>query len=247
MSTKLLYKVYRWLINGQYWLFPGICLICKRASDRQRDICNSCEQRLPIIRKPCLRCALPLVPVNLAENICGNCLIKPPRFRYCISPFSYSPPLDKLISDFKFHDKLLNGNFLAEQLLVSVKNFYLQRALPELIMPVPLHPKRLRSRGYNQALELAKKLSKALSIPLDYRNCYRSIDTLAQMSLPASQRARNLRNAFLIRNPDDFKHRSIAIIDDVITTMSTVHEVSRILLKHGVKEVHVWAVARTCK
>jgi ComF family protein len=114
---------------------------------------------------------------------------------------------------------------------------------PGLIIPVPLHRRRLRERGYNQALEVARAVSTALAIPIDTASCIRALHTNAQVGLDDRERRRNVRGAFAVLRPPAAPH--VAILDDVVTTGSTVTELSRVLRRAGVKRVDVWAVART--
>ncbi len=115
--------------------------------------------------------------------------------------------------------------------------------LPELIIPVPLHNERLRQRGFNQALELARVLSRQLDIPIDQKSCIRCRPTDTQSRLEKSERSKNMRGAFTIRGA--IKSNHIALVDDVVTTGSTVSEITKLLKQHGVKRVDIWAVART--
>ena len=115
--------------------------------------------------------------------------------------------------------------------------------LPECIIPVPLHPQRLRVRGFNQALELARIIAKQLNIPLNYSLCQRDKSTPFQSGLSAKQRKQNLKNAFIVTKPHAYKH--VAIFDDVVTTGTTVNELAKQLKNSGVETIEVWAIART--
>jgi ComF family protein len=251
MSTKLKLRVYSCMNIAQYFLLPGTCIVCNRSSLRQQDLCEKCESLLPLIVKPCQRCALPLPPGDSAGTICGRCLTNPPPFLCSISAFEYSPPVNRLISDFKYYGKLCNGRVLAACLQQNLQNFYSDKALPELIIPVPLHNLRLRERGYNQANELSQYLSRETGIPVNHRLFCRVQDTPRQMGLSAQERRQNLRQAFALSSNADIaslkKLKKIAIVDDVVTTMSTITELSKQLLKNGIEEIHIWSIARTCK
>ena len=123
----------------------------------------------------------------------------------------------------------------------KLKQHYASRELPELIIPIPLHRKRLRQRGFNQAVELARPIAKQLGLSIDRTLCKRIKNTPAQITLEAKQRQQNMRNAFQIKPPNlDY----IAIIDDVMTTTSTVNELCKCLRKQGVKKIDVWVIAR---
>ena len=118
-----------------------------------------------------------------------------------------------------------------------------QDARPEVIIPVPLHTGRLRERGFNQALELARPVAARLRIPINIHACARTRGTAAQSDLPAAQRTKNVKGAFELREPLKEVHR-VAIIDDVMTTGATVDELARVLIAAGVENVQVWVCAR---
>jgi len=148
--------------------------------------------------------------------------------------------VDRLIHAFKFAGQLHIATVLGE--LMAGRILDTNVPLPELLIPVPLHPIRLRERGFNQALELARVISNKLTIPIDYRSCERSRKTVAQSLLPAKERHQNIKGAFTVHHP--FKVKSVAIIDDVMTTGHTVNELASVLKDAGVDHVQVWAVAR---
>ncbi|MES2606294.1 MAG: ComF family protein [Pseudomonadota bacterium] len=159
----------------------------------------------------------------------------------------YDPPLSDLITQFKYQRKLEAGRVLTGRLISTLQHHYRAKPWPDLLIPVPLHPARLRERGYNQAALMGRDLSKALQIPLAVDAVHRHRATPAQQGLSARERRRNLRGAFAV-NPD-WKRASvqrIALIDDVVTTMSTVAEVARELQHHCdvAPEIHVWCLAR---
>jgi ComF family protein len=149
--------------------------------------------------------------------------------------------MDHLIQLLKFQGQLaaatLLGNLLQEMLTQRTA------PLPEALLPVPLHPKRLAERGFNQALEIARVVSKPLAIPIIARTVQRHRPTPPQVSLNAKARRSNVRGAFRRQQLIQAKH--VAIIDDVITTGSTVTEIAGVLKKAGVEEIEVWALART--
>jgi ComF family protein len=173
--------------------------------------------------------------------LCGSCLNKPPEQDASFSLFRYQSPIDRLIVDLKYHDALVLSHFFATQMAEQLK----ERPLPQLLIPIPLHPRRLRERGYNQSLELAKQLSKQLNIPVRHDILMRVRDTPPQASLPFAERKKNMKEAFQINNADIPTH--IALIDDVLTTGHTVNVAAKILHKIGSKNIEVWTVARTIK
>lgn len=231
--------VYQWIKKLQFQLFPATCLVCGATGENSLDLCAGCHRELPRNNQACECCGIPLYgDKNL---VCGQCQQHPPPFTRTLTPFLYEPPMDHLIKLLKFQGQLaaatLLGNLLQEALA--------QRTvpLPEALLPVPLHPTRLAERGFNQALEIARIVSKSMAIPILTRAMQRHRPTPPQVSLDAKARRGNVRGAFRLQQPIQVRH--IAIVDDVITTGSTVAELARVLKKAGVEEVEVWALART--
>lgn len=141
----------------------------------------------------------------------------------------------------KFQGSLHQGRLLGELLVRSLQARALPR--PELLVPVPLHSGRIRARGYNQALEIARWVARALALPLDSASCRRMRATAAQSDLPLEERRRNIRGAFTLVRPLGVRH--VALLDDVVTSGATVSELTKVLKRAGVARVDVWAVART--
>lgn len=219
-------------------LLPYQCILCTQPSQTQLDLCANCFKDLPRIRQACQRCGLPLSHANLS---CGMCLKSPPPYDYLCAPFHYQQPISYIISALKFRQKLnhaqLLGQILARELQQRIN------ILPELIIPVPLHQQRLLERGYNQALEMAKPISHLLKIPIDYNSCIRTKATQAQTGLSCSERLQNIKNAFHLAH--DFDATRIAILDDVVTTTSTVSELCKVLRSYGIQHIQIWCCART--
>lgn len=184
----------------------------------------------------CQICAKP----HHAEAVCGKCIISPPLFSSTTVLFNYAYPTKKMVLDFKFNKRAELSAFFAELLLDRIKNY---DKLPETLIPVPLHKKRQAQRGYNQSLEFAKNLAKELKIPVNSNLCKRIVNTDPQSELPMKSRRKNVKNAFALNNENIPKH--IAIIDDVITTGSTINEISRLFKSAGCERIDIWAIART--
>lgn len=197
---------------------------------------------LPWIDSRCYQCGLTMTKSS-ESIICDKCQASPPPFSRLCALFAYQPPLTKLIGGLKFGRQLysgaLFGNLLAEK--ISQK-WYLNRPLPEIIIPVPLHEKRQRKRGYNQAAEISIPLAKKLDIPVGLDVCMRVKETKAQARLHKDLRTRNLLNAFSVNMSNKYKH--VALVDDVVTTGSTIRAVSYELLKVGVDSIDVWCICR---
>lgn len=232
------------LVDGarrlQLTVLPPHCLLCGGNGDAQRDLCAACAHDLVRNRTCCPRCALPL---DTAAPLCGECLQHAPPFAAAFAPFVYARPLDQLEKRFKFGRSLAAGRVLAELLLDAIGES--PPPLPQLLLAVPLHASRLRERGYNQALELAKPLAQALRIPLRHDVLVRTRATAAQSDLDADARRRNLRGAFDCVGTDMPQH--VAVLDDVMTTGATLRECALTLLRAGAVRVDVWALARAPK
>lgn len=219
-----------------HWLLPPRCLLCGDAGHEGLDLCRDCAAELPRNRSCCARCALPLA---LPAALCGRCQRHPPPWQAAWSPFRYGWPLDRLESRFKFSRELAAGRSLVALWQREARPI----ELPALIVPVPLHRARLRQRGYNQALELARPLARALGVPLRHDLLQRAHPTAAQSELDAPSRRRNVRGAFAVR-PNAPLPAHVAVLDDVMTTGATLAECARVLRRAGVARVDVWALAR---
>jgi len=172
--------------------------------------------------------------------LCGQCLQKSNTIDRATMPFYYEKPITTLLFQLKFYDQLACLSFFSYFLVAKLK----QRIgpLPEVIIPVPLHKNRLKTRGYNQSLELAKKLSRLLNIRLDRHCCRRVKITSSQRGLNAKERRKNVKNAFSVKRKLIYQH--IALVDDVMTTGATANEVAKCLKEKGASTVEVWCCAR---
>ena len=200
------------------------------------DLCADCAAELPRNTHCCQRCALPL---PISTPLCGRCQRKAPPWDAAWAPFRYAWPLDRLETRFKFSRDLAAGRVLATMWQREPQ----PPDLPQLILPVPLHHRRLRERGYNQSLELARPLVRALNIPCRHDLLQRVRHTDAQTGLDAVERRRNLRNAFVLREREKLPAH-IAVLDDVFTTGTTLAECAQVLKRAGVARVDVWSLAR---
>jgi len=230
-------QVYNWSYFIQSLLFPRHCLLCDCPLPPGRDLCSACHAELPFNRQPCPLCAL---PVSGSDLPCGQCSRHPPPFERSRIPLLYQPPVSHLIGDLKFRHQLHLARGLGRLFCDAMPP---DLTPPDLLVPVPLHPGRLRERGFNQSLELARRVAAEFALPLDGRSCRRIQATPPQSRLDRRARSRNLRAAF------DADTRlaglRIALFDDVVTTGSTVNAAARALLRAGAARVEVWALART--
>jgi ComF family protein len=234
-------QVNDWLKRVQAILMPPCCVLCGDAGQPPLlDLCAPCDADLPRNASACPRCAAPLPSGTPPGLSCGACLRRAPRFDHAIVPFRYAYPLDHLVRDLKYHGRLAYGRVLGMLLAEALLAADLPR--PDVIVPVPLFPARHRERGFNQASEIARPIADRLRIPVEDRLCARVRATEDQTTLAASQRRRNVRRAFALSRRPGVRH--IAILDDVVTTGSTVNEMARVFKRSGVRTVTVWAVAR---
>lgn len=216
-------------------LLPQDCLLCGDFS-KNEILCNDCRCELPYLTPSvCSCCSLP----TSHGEICGLCLKKPPHFNQSIAAFSYTFPMDRLIQDLKYRPNLaiapLLGKLMFENLRAPMEADYL--------IPMPLSKKRLRERGFNQAMEISRSLSHYTGIPILKNGYSKIIETSAQASLAWKDRAKNMRNAF---NCDiSLNNKKIIVVDDVMTTGASLEEFAKVLRKQGAEHITNWIVART--
>ena len=232
-------QVNKWIFNNLSWLWSSRCLLCDSTTRPPHDwLCKSCEGDIGTDQPVCPTCAMPLTGV--ADSLCGDCQNNPPAYASVYRFAPYDAPLDRLILQFKFQQKLTIGRKLGMLMAQDIRQQRLP--LPDVLVPVPLHASRLRQRGYNQALELARPIAKLLNLSIDVESCIREKATTDQIGLPAKLRKSNLKNAFSVNG--DFRDKRVTIIDDVMTTGSTVNELSQQLINAGARQVNVWVCAR---
>lgn len=222
-------------------LLPPTCVLCDAPGTLGMDLCASCMSDLPHNRHACPRCAYPLPSNPQGPTICGTCQRQPPHQDASHIPFLYQDTLPFLVVGAKYSGRLNLARLLGLCLAQSLRQKGINQ--PDLIIPVPLHLQRLRERGYNQALEIARALSRELTIPVDPGLCIRVRATRPQVGLESKDRQRNVLGAFGVTRPISVGH--IAIVDDVVTTGSTATEVARVLREAGAAYIDLWAVART--
>lgn len=217
------------------------CLVCGMASGGRGLLCAGCRQDLPRAPPGCLRCALPL-PGGATADCCTACLADPPALRRTVAALSYAFPVDVLVQQLKFGGRLPVARALGELLLDPVRTVCYEAGRPQALLPVPLHPSRQRERGYNQAERIAMPVSRALGIPLRTDALVRQRATVAQSGIDLRQRQTNLHDAFRVSGA---LPAHVAIIDDVVTSGSTLRAVAGTLAAAGVTRIDAWVVART--
>lgn len=215
-------------------LFGGRCFLCRGASLRGEPLCPACLADLPRLPAPCCpRCAVP----SPEGALCGRCLVHPPQFDATVAALTYGFPADVLVQSLKYRGELALAPLLGRLLAAALP----PDASVDVALPVPLSAPRLRMRGYNQAMEIARSLPGAQR--LEPMLCTRVRDTPPQSDLPWDARARNVRDAF--RCTRSLAGLSVGVIDDVMTTGATLDAVAAALKRAGAARVTNWVVART--
>jgi len=217
-----------------HWLLPQSCFLCGDIS--HQTLCQACLSNLPYQLMSCYRCAGALSSIG---GPCDHCLKHPVVFDNAKTVFAYQYPIDKLIQAAKYHQNLavlkLLGQLMAQSISIKTK--------PDVLIPVPLHPKSLNERGYNQALELAKIIAHYHQIPLDYNACQCVKKKRKQSTLSDEERRRNVKGIFQVKQiKSHWQH--IVLVDDVMTTGATLNELAKVFLQAKIKQVEVWCCAR---
>lgn len=239
MKRLLSYLRYIYFPN----LLPLSCLLCLHTTDSSINICAICMQNLPFITNHCQKCGLIIHSESSTITICGICLKNPPPVEQTYPLFHYSAPITQFMTRLKFHHQLVYAGLLGYFFCQHIENIWYQhQPLPDLIIPIPLHSQRLQTRGFNQALEIARPIAKKFNLPIDKRGCIRHRATDAQSGLNAKERKKNLTHAF--STDLSYQGLSIAILDDVMTTGQTIFELASLLKQRGAKQVVAWCAAR---
>jgi ComF family protein len=227
------------------WFFKQIfkqnCILCmqnidlnKKATPSINAVCRACLNDLPWHQKnACPQCGL-----HSNGQICGSCISSPPNFDATHAVFLYTYPIDAMMVRYKYGNRLnlgdTFGEFLSEK--ISVKSI-------DVIIPMPMHPQRIKERGFNQALEIAKVLAKNHKVPLDFKSAIRQTLSPPQASLPLKERVKNIKGVFKVNG--ELAGKRVAIVDDVMTTGASLNELSKTLKKAGAAHVECWVIART--
>lgn len=184
----------------------------------------------------CPICAYP----TLAGEVCGDCLAQRPAYQRSFAAYIYAFPLNQLVQALKYHHQFAVIDTLIAPLLARISAS--TEPLPDAIIAMPLHRNRLKERGFNQSQQLARAIAGKLQLPLLNHACQRSRDTPPQAALPLKERHRNIRNAFTCDS--SVAGKRIAVIDDVMTSGSTLDSLARAIMAAGAIEVQCWVVAR---
>lgn len=227
-------------------LFPPLCHVCRSfiPGPAEMHLCAACRDRISPIPPPlCPVCGLPFAAEEGIDHPCGPCLTAPPPFDGARAAARFDGPVRELIHRFKFGGKPHLARPLGLLAAHSLAGF-IPAVTAECILPVPLHGKRLRQRGFNQSQLLGHALAQQWRIPLSVHNLRRIRWTEPQIGLSAPDRERNVRGAFSVTRPGKIAGKRVLLVDDVYTTGSTVSECSRVLKRAGAQDVWVITVAR---
>ena len=225
-------SVLDWALGGER------CTLC-HAPAFEAGLCAPCIDALPWNAPACPRCALPLAS---PASSCRQCRALGPVADSVLCPLRYAPPADRWVHALKYEAELAAGRRMGRLLAQAIRNEGVP--LPELILPMPLHPKRLRERGYNQAQEIARWMGRALAVPMAQTLAWRWRETADQTHLNAGERRRNLRDAFRADGAR-LAGRHVAVADDVMTTGASARALVATLRKAGATRVSVWCATRT--
>lgn len=227
------------------FLFPPLCHLCRDFIPKASTlhICPACRERLlPVASPLCVVCGIPFVGAG-DDHRCSNCITSHHHFEAARSALVYEGACRDLIHTFKYRNKTYLRRPLALLAIEHLSEFVCLRR-PDLIVPVPLHCKRLRSRGFNQAVLLGEIFSTHWKIPLERHNLRRIRWTEPQINLSAGDRRANVKDAFTVQHPEQVNGRRLLLVDDVMTTGSTVEECAKVLKGAGAVDVSIVTVAR---
>ncbi len=247
LPTRFLYQS-RHLLTKLAHVLPSSCALC--GCIHRTTICDACHLQFFSQRQSrCNQCANPLIETTRHVSHCGQCLWQAPAFDTTIVATSYAAPIDQLVLALKFGGRLalapLFANMLRDAMLLD--NQHMPHTLPNLLIAVPLGPQRLTERGFNQALEIAKPLARALGIPLFANLARRLHDTQAQAKLHPDERYKNMQNAFTLSHHAMHlvKDQHIGVVDDVMTTGATLNALAIVLKRFGAQRVTNIVFSRT--
>ena len=238
-----------WLVD---WLYPPRCRACGgRIYGRDAEyFCAACWPEIHVVSHPlCTVCGRPFIDASGDDHLCGVCLSRTPYFARARAWACYpreemsEHPLRRVVQKFKYGRRVSLGKPLGRLMAQGCQEFLSECAV-DVIIPVPLHPKRLRWRGFNQSVLLARQVSRALDVPMDPFVLCRSKQTPPQTQLTEEERRKNVRGAFSLNPHKPVEGRRVLLVDDVYTSGATVNECSRSLKRAGAEEVYVLTLAR---
>jgi len=240
------YRLKPWLNAALGWLYPEVCQLCggARATAAEGYVCGGCRGKVKFIQEPfCERCGRPFEGAITTRFECDNCRDMEWHFQTARSAVEARDQALDVIHRYKYQRALWFEPFLAD-LLIQAARPALAGKPPDLIVPVPLHPTKLREREFNQAERLADRLGAALQVQVNKRLLQRVVPTRTQALLKRADRLANVRHAFALRRGQRLHGERVVLLDDVFTTGATTGACARVLMAAGAGEVCVWTVAR---
>ena len=239
----------RTLATVRRWMPGTACHVC--ATWQREAVCRACRIRFRPVGHRCRCCAATLTGL---DAICGACVLRPPAFDHTLSALDYAYPWDGLVTRFKFGGACELAVPLAQRMAEALQAAAVQPGFvaPAVLLPVPLSDRRQRERGYNQAWEMVRRVGPAMGVPVQPRWVERVIDTPHQTGLARVDRLHNLSGAFAVTLAGrvglaGMAGRSVAILDDVMTTGATLDALAATLRRAGVTHVQAWVLARTLR
>lgn len=245
-TSKILYFFTETSKNIIDFVFPNICLCCDKSISKDKMFCSDCFSKIPFVQGTiCYRCGHKLNLLPSQEKIlCTKCLKKRPVYDKARAVFQYNSSSKNSILKFKYTGKIEYSRQFVQLLMQAGKELFPET---DIIIPVPMHPKRKLSRGYNQAAVLANLLSKKTKIAYDEKILIRHKHTPKQENKTFEERHKNVKDAFIVKNKRKIKNRTVLLIDDVLTTGATVNNCAKTLKKAGASSVFVLTIAHTDK
>lgn len=225
---------------------PHLCLLCDRPLTGSDNICRDCEEHLPWQPPGCEHCGLRTPALSPGRSVCSDCVAEPPVWDRCMAVFDYQPPINALIAAFKYRHSFAEARALGKLMSETFERFYTEPGLtlPDVVLPVPLHPRRLRYRGFNQAVVLARSIARHTGLTMDLGSIRRQHHTRTQKGQRRNERNTNMQHAFCLTGRRMPSTGHIAIVDDVVTTGATTRAIARLLRDQGVRTIDVWCIAR---
>jgi len=226
------------------FMYPPRCSLCGHYCADEEGICPDCLSQIHYIGRPlCIRCGTPFSHEFATDHFCGECLTGKRYFSKARAVGLYNGLFRKTLHRFKYQWRHCLATPLGTLMAKRMESFFSDGTY-QYMVPVPLHPRRLRKRGFNQALVLARILSRAYRIPLDRNNLVRTRWTQSQVGLSERERKDNVRGAFAVLQSARIARRTILLLDDIYTSGSTVDECSKVLINAGARKVDVLTLAR---
>ena len=219
-------------------LYPETCVVCHRIPDGADDekMCSECRKKIPFIEEPrCKRCSKPLA--DMESELCGDCEGHTFYVERGAALYPYNEWMQKAVRNIKYQGELAGCSYFGKQMAERYRS-WLEQISPEVIVPVPIHEKKMRFRGFNQAALLAKEVGERLEIPVEENYLIRTENTSPQKGLGRTERMRNLQSGFQVHDEVSGRYHRILLVDDIYTTGATLEACARALKKAGTERIY---------